>query len=138
MAKLDNYILTFDGGCRGNPGLCGIGYVIYKNNEIIYKEGAVISEYNTNNFAEYSALVAGLEKAIELDINNLKVFGDSLLIIKQLNGEYKVRSNNIKELFLKSSTLKESFKNISFEHIFREKNKLADWLANEAMDYYIM
>ena len=137
MTELNNYILKFDGGSRGNPGLCGCGYVIYNNEDIIYKDSFIASELNTNNFAEYSALVAGLNQAIKLDIKILQVFGDSLLIIKQLNGEYKVKSTNIKELYLKASTLKESFQNISFEQIYRDQNKVADKLANKAMDEYL-
>lgn len=132
----EQYKLTFDGGSRGNPGLCGIGYVIYKNNEIIYKNCSIVSTHNTNNFAEYSALIAGLKKAIELDIKNLLVYGDSQLIIKQLNGTYSVKSNNIKALYLNVVELKESFQHINFEHIYRDKNKLADSLANQAMDNY--
>ena len=135
-ASEEQYKLTFDGGSRGNPGLCGIGYVIYKNDNIIYKNGAIISEYNTNNFAEYSALIAGLKKAIELNIKSLQVYGDSQLIIKQLNGVYSVKSNNIKDLFLTATLLKESFQQINFKHIYRDKNKLADALANQAMDNY--
>ncbi len=130
------YCLYFDGGSRGNPGLCGIGFVIYKNNEILYKHSSIVSENNTNNYAEYCALIKGLEKVIELNIKNIKIYGDSQLIIKQLNGKYQVKSKNIKPLFLNVKTLIKSFIIIELEHIYREKNKLADSLANLAMNNY--
>ena len=134
----ESIIIYTDGGSRGNPGPAGAGGVIMKDSKVI----AEVSKYlgiQTNNYAEYSALILTLEKAIELGIinENIKVYMDSNLIVKQLNGEWKVKHKNIIPLFNSVKQLiNNSFKNnnITFTHIYRQYNKLADKLANDAMD----
>jgi len=127
-------IIHSDGGARGNPGPAGIGAIL--NNE----KGEVLAEISkylgetTNNQAEYQALIAGLEKAKELKAEDLECYLDSELVVKQLNREYKVKNAELASLFLKVHNLSLSFKKIRYIHVRREQNKIADLLANAAMD----
>ena len=130
------YTLQFDGASKGNPGLCGAGYVIYKDNEILEQHSKFVSEKNTNNYAEYSALLFGIERVIELDIRDINVEGDSQLAINQLNGIYRVNSENILELYNKIIECLINFDSFKFTHIKREKNKQADHLANMSIHKY--
>ena len=127
------YKLTFDGASKGNPGKCGAGFVIWKNKEILYKGKKFLSNKNTNNFAEYSAVILGLQKCIELKLKNIHVYGDSQLVIKQINNEYKVESENLKVLYETVIDSLIEFDEFSFRHIMRQDNKEADALANEAL-----
>jgi len=127
-----------DGGARGNPGPAGIGAVILSLDQ--GKEGdalAKISNYigeTTNNQAEYKAVIAGLEKAVDLKADEVEVISDSELLVKQCNGEYKVKDPDLAQLFMKVWNLKQNFKKISFNHTLRSGNKEADRLVNEAID----
>lgn len=125
-------ILYTDGGARGNPGPAGIGGVL-KLGERIEKFKKYIGEA-TNNQAEYWALILGLEKAKDLGVEELDCFLDSELVVKQLNKEYRVKDKDLAPLFVKVWNLSVNFKKITFKHIFREQNKLADKLVNEAID----
>jgi deoxyadenosine/deoxycytidine kinase/ribonuclease HI len=133
----NSYTITFDGASRGNPGLCGAGFVIWKNNEIMFKGKQFISESNTNNYAEYSALIIGLEYCNKNNIKNLIIEGDSLLVIKQLKKEYKIESSNLLPLYNKCIDLLQSINSVEFNHIKRDKNSDADKLANEAINEYL-
>lgn len=127
-------IIHSDGGARGNPGPAGIGAVLNSSDGTVL---AKISQYlgeTTNNQAEYKALIAGLEKAKELKADEIECYLDSELVVKQLNREYKVKNAELAPLFLKVHNLSLSFKKITFIHIRRELNKIADGLANQAMD----
>lgn len=131
MTKL---IIYTDGGARGNPGPSGIGAVL-KN--IKGETIAEISEFignGTNNQAEYQAVLAGLKKAKELGAEELDLFLDSELVVKQLKREYKVKNVDLAILYVKVHNLILGFKKITFTHIRREFNKEADLLANLAMD----
>ena len=132
--KKNYYILMFDGGSRGNPGPSGCGYVIYDNNNKIVHEDKLYLGIQTNNYAEYMGVIQGLRKAVELKINHLIIKGDSLLVIKQLNGSYKVNSDNIKPLYISAQNFITNIDKIEFIHIKREMNSVADKLANIAMD----
>jgi len=133
-------IIYTDGGSRGNPGPSAIGVVF--RNEI----GQEIKNYPqyigeaTNNEAEYNALIFGLEKFKQLfgkklaQVSEIEIRSDSELIIKQLNGEYKVLEPKIQTLFLRAWNLKLDFKKVKFRFISREKNKEADRLVNEALN----
>lgn len=144
------YLLQFDGGSRGNPGLAAIGYVIYdnenndnenndinNNNDIIAECSSIISTNATNNYAEYMGLLYGLMNAKCLNIKSLRIEGDSQLIIKQMKGEYNVKSKNIVYLYQQCYSIAKEFEEITFTHIYRDNNKYADSLVNIAFDRYI-
>ena len=122
-----------DGGARGNPGPAGIGIVIKENGKTIKEYGKYIGE-TTNNQAEYKALISALETAKDLGAEAVQVFMDSELIVKQINGEYKVKNPDLAPLFLKFYNLRVGFKKFSVTHIRREKNKEADRMVNKAID----
>jgi ribonuclease HI len=127
------YTLYFDGCSKGNPGPSGIGAVIYKEGNEIWSSSQYIGSNETNNTSEYCALLMGLEEAIKLDIEQISVFGDSLLAINQINGIYKVRNSLLIKLFDKVIKLKQKFKYIDFTHVYRNNNVRADYLANQAI-----
>jgi len=127
------YTMHFDGCSKGNPGPAGIGAVIYKNREEIWGNCKYIGDNRTNNEAEYCALILGLEELIRNDIKNVSVCGDSLLVINQINGIYKVKSAKLFPLYEKVLSLKTQFEYIDFNHVYRENNKRADELANLAL-----
>ncbi len=130
-------IIYTDGGARGNPGPAGIGAVIYDENNNLVRE---ISEYigeTTNNQAEYRAVIAALEKACDLNAKELIFYLDSELVVKQLNGEYRVKNKDLAPLFVRIHNLKLNFSKVQFFHIPREKNKEADKLVNKAINLAI-
>lgn len=127
------YTLNFDGASKGNPGLAGTGMVIYKNKEEIWSSCKFIG-CKTNNQAEYTALIFGLKGALELGIKNLSVLGDSLLVINQVNGIYRIKSELLAELHKEVIDLKSKFDYIEFNHVYRENNKRADHLSNLALE----
>jgi probable phosphoglycerate mutase len=124
----------FDGGARGNPGPAGYGVFIVDD------EGKPIAELSgalgnaTNNVAEYNGLIAALEWAAERGLTELHVRGDSQLLIEQMRGNYKVKNEGLKPLYLKARMLVMQIGNVSFEHVPRERNKDADRLSNAGMD----
>ena len=124
--------MFFDGCSKGNPGLAGAGAVIYQNGIEVYSKTLNLS-IQTNNVAEYNGLIIGLELAIFNGIKELSVKGDSLLVIKQMKGEYKVKNKNLKILFERAKQLSLQFDKITFEHIYRENNQRADELSNIAL-----
>jgi ribonuclease HI len=132
--KKNKLIIYTDGGARGNPGPAGIG-AIAKNddNEIVFEISEFIGK-TTNNQAEYRALVSAIKKAKQLKTEEVDFFLDSELVVRQLNGEYKVKNKDLMPLFLEISNFKKQFKKITFSHVRREFNKEADKLANMAMD----
>lgn len=127
------HIMNFDGCSKGNPGFAGIGAVIYKDHQEIWC-GSKFIGVKTNNYSEYSALIFGLQQAIQMGIEHLNVLGDSLLVINQVNGVYKVKSDDLRELHEEATNLKKQFKFIEFNHVYRENNKRADALSNIALD----
>lgn len=124
--KLTAYV---DGGSRGNPGDAGAGVYIPGHAKI-----ALFLGHGTNNFAEYSALVAALEYAVFTRCSELEVFADSELVVKQINGDYKVRNENIRPLYESASRWIRLIPDFSIHHVRREENSMADKLANWAMD----
>jgi ribonuclease HI len=132
-------ILRFDGGSRGNPGRAGCGFVILtskSNDTPICYDYKYLGNEETNNYAEYNGLIMGLEDTIKHNIKNIIIEGDSLLVINHLLGKWKVKSENLKPLYEKASTLLKQFDNYTLNHIPRSHNKKADKLANNAMDSY--
>ena len=131
------YRLQFDGCSKKNPGLAGAGAVIYKYSKEIWSGCLFVGTNATNNYAEYSGLIIGLEKAVELNIKTLHVEGDSLLVINQMTGKYKCNSENLIEPHNKAKELAAKFESINFVHIFRNKNVRADELSNKAVVEYL-
>ncbi len=131
MKKL---IINTDGGSRGNPGAAGIGVIIRDEQEnIIFEHGAYIGE-TTNNVAEYSALIKSLETARDMGATDLLVRMDSELIVKQMQGLYKIKEPTLQELAQKVIRLKGNFASVVFTHVRREYNKEADAQVNKALD----
>lgn len=137
---MEKYLIHTDGGSRGNPGPAAIGVVIEADDKSIKKEyGEYIGE-TTNNEAEYRAVIFALKKLKSL-IGKEKagkavvlVHADSELLVKQMNGEYKINDKYIKDWFIDIWNLKLDFGSVQFQHVFREKNKAADRMVNVALD----
>ena len=126
--------LWTDGGARGNPGPAAYGYVLEADDgTVLAAHGEAIGEA-TNNVAEYRALIAGLEKARELGVDELEVVSDSELLVKQMRGEYKVKNEALRELSLEASGLARQLGAVTYTAVRREHNELADQLVNEALD----
>lgn len=125
--------LHTDGGARGNPGPAGIGYVLVLDGGELLEEGAYIGEA-TNNQAEYTALLRGMERAYTEKVDHLVCYLDSELLVRQLTGRYRVKDAKLKPLFVQAQELRRRFVSVEFHHIVREKNKHADRLVNAALD----
>jgi len=130
-----NYLIAHtDGGARGNPGPAGYGVVIH---DASGKKVSALSEYlgrQTNNFAEYQALIAALEYAVKHGPRALKVVSDSELMVRQIKGIYKVKDPTLRDLHARASQLMCQLEWFDIEHVLRGKNREADQLANAAMD----
>lgn len=127
-------VAYFDGGARGNPGPAGYGVVF---EDEIGRPVAELSEYlgrQTNNYAEYSALLAALNYTLRHGFKALKVISDSELLVKQIKGEYKVSSPTLKDLHRRALKMLDQLDYFEIRHVAREKNREADRLANLAMD----
>jgi ribonuclease HI len=124
----------FDGGARSNPGPAGYG--VY----IVDDQGSVLAELHcalgiaTNNIAEYRGLIAALQWAVDHDLTQITVKGDSLLIIEQMRGNYKVKNEGLRPLYHQARMLVMQIGDVRFEHVPRDKNKDADRLSNVGMD----
>jgi len=123
-----------DGGSRGNPGPAGIGVVILDDKKKKIKESFKYIGETTNNIAEYSALIYGLEEVIAMAPDEVVLHMDSELLAKQLNGEYKVKNADIKPLFEKAIGYLKTLGSFEIKHIERAKNKEADKLVNKAIN----
>jgi ribonuclease HI len=126
--------LFTDGGARGNPGPAAYAYVLEDaDGDVLAAHGEAIG-VATNNVAEYSALIAGLEKAVELGVRELEVVSDSELMVKQMRGEYRVKNEALRELSVRAGALARAAGTVTYTAVRREHNKLADRLVNEALD----
>lgn len=126
--------LEFDGGSRGNPGPAGIGAVVRAaDGTPLITLGRFIGKA-TNNVAEYKALIAAMQEALRLGARRIVIRGDSELVIKQMNGQYRVRHPDMKVLYDQARALISEFEKVTITHNLRHKNELADKLANRAMD----
>ncbi len=134
MASKKLVIINTDGGARGNPGPAGIGLVIKDEaGVLLYSFGAYIGD-TTNNVAEYSALIKALEESVNLGATDVKIQMDSELIVKQMQGIYKIKQPTLQELAAQVIKLLKKFNSHSFVHVRREFNKEADALVNLALD----
>ncbi|MBI3631455.1 MAG: ribonuclease HI family protein [Candidatus Staskawiczbacteria bacterium] len=134
-------IIYTDGGSRGNPGKAAIGVVFCNEmGQEIKKFGEYLGDNLTNNEAEYSAVIYALKKFKSLfgksiaEISEVEIRSDSELLVKQMNGEYKIMDEKIQKFFIEIWNLKMDFKGVKFKAIPREKNKEADRMVNEALD----
>jgi ribonuclease HI len=126
--------LYTDGGARGNPGPAGIGAVLLTaSGDLVEELGDFIGKA-TNNVAEYQALLAGLEMALDRGVERLDAFLDSELVVRQVNGQYKVKDAGLKPLHAQACQLLSRFHEVSVKHVRREQNAEADRLVNEAID----
>jgi ribonuclease HI len=127
-------IINTDGGSRGNPGPAAIGVVIKDSSgKILKKEKRCIGE-TTNNQAEYQALIHGLEHSKELGGTELEFLLDSELVVKQMQGKFRVKDAGLAKQFVRAHNLMTQFKKVTFKHVRREQNTEADALVNEALD----
>ena len=133
MAKEPEVTVCFDGASRGNPGQAAIGVVVLKGGRPIREIGERIGT-TTNNIAEYRALLRGLEEAAALGARTVRIQSDSELVVRQLSGQYKVRSPTLAPLHRQALARMRQFERVSVVHVPREQNEDADALANQALD----
>ena len=126
--------LFTDGGARGNPGPAAFAYVLQtEDGTVLAAHGQAIG-VATNNVAEYRALVEGLRKAVELQLDEVEVVSDSELLVNQMRGDYKVKNEALRELWLDANDLEKKLGKVTYTAVRREQNELADSLVNEALD----
>jgi ribonuclease HI len=128
------WLLMVDGAARGNPGEAGCGAAILDEHGAIVKELSGYLGRTTNNVAEYEGLLMGLKALLELDRKHIVVQSDSQLMVRQLNGEYRVKDEKLKSLHEQASQLLRRFTSYRIVHVRRDMNKLADRLANRGAD----
>jgi len=126
--------LSTDGGARGNPGPAAYGYVLEATDGTVLDARGEAIGTATNNVAEYRALLAGLERAVELGVDELEVVSDSELLVRQMRGEYKVKNETLRALWEDAGRLARRLGRVEFTAVRREHNELADALVNEALD----
>jgi ribonuclease H / adenosylcobalamin/alpha-ribazole phosphatase len=126
--------LSTDGGARGNPGPAAYAYVLEAEDGTVLAAHGEAMGVATNNVAEYRALIAGLEKAVEVGVEQLEVVSDSELLVKQMTGEYRVKHENLRPLAVQASRLARQIDRVRWTSVRREHNELADRLVNEALD----
>jgi ribonuclease HI len=126
--------LSTDGGSRGNPGPAAAAYVLEAEDGTVLDAHGQTIGVATNNVAEYRALVDGLRKAVELQVDDLEVVSDSELLVKQMRGEYRVKNKALIELSLEAARLARQIPSVRYTAVRREHNELADRLVNEALD----
>ncbi len=126
--------LFTDGGARGNPGPAAAAYVLEAEDGTVLDARGEAIGVATNNVAEYRALVAGLGKAAELAVTELEVVSDSELLVKQMNGDYRVKNQALVELSLEAARLARRIGRVRYTAVRRAENELADRLVNEALD----
>ncbi len=129
----DSATVHIDGAARGNPGPAAYALVLRRPGFPDVEESDTLGKA-TNNVAEYTALVRALERAIELGVQNLSVFSDSELIVKQMNGEYRVKNPDLQDLYAEAQGLRKKLGRVTLTHVRRAQNPDADRLCNEALD----
>ncbi|PIT88252.1 MAG: ribonuclease H [Candidatus Magasanikbacteria bacterium CG10_big_fil_rev_8_21_14_0_10_36_32] len=126
--------INTDGGARGNPGPAAIGVIIKdEKQKIICGYGEYLGE-QTNNYAEYAALISGLKKAKEFNADEVECILDSELVVKQMRQEYKVKEPTLQKLFIQAYNAATQFKKVTYRHTERANNTEADKLVNETLD----
>ena len=126
--------LYTDGGARGNPGPAAAAFVLEAEDGTVLDARGTVIGVATNNVAEYRALVDGLRRAVEVGVGELEVVSDSELMVRQMRGEYRVKNEALRALFLEATGLAQEIGNVRYTAVRREANELADRLVNEALD----
>jgi probable phosphoglycerate mutase len=126
--------LCTDGGARGNPGPAAYGFVLEAEDGSVLAARGEAFGVATNNVAEYRALIAGLEEAVELAVSDLEVVSDSELMVKQMRGEYRIKNAALRELAAEAGRLARKLPEVRYRHVRRHENELADSLVNQALD----
>lgn len=134
MSKDEIPELFFDGGSRGNPGIAGSGAILKIGDATIKTFAKRLPKRATNNEAEYGGMIIGLRGALDLGYRRLRIYGDSLLVVNQVLGLWRVKHPRMKTLHKEAMLLLDQLDMYGIHHIPREQNKEADFLANEAMD----
>ncbi|TSC86929.1 MAG: putative phosphoglycerate mutase [Parcubacteria group bacterium Gr01-1014_8] len=129
-------VIYTDGGARGNPGPAGAGVIIRKDGRVIAEVAQFLGAHQTNNWAEYEAVVVALGKMLELGLtgSDIRFYLDSKLVVEQLMGNWKIKEPTLKPQVAKVRDLLKDFGVVTFAYVPREKNKKADKLVNEAID----
>ena len=127
-------IANIDGGARGNPGPAAYGVVVRDSKGAVLAELSDYLGLQTNNYAEYSGLLAALDYAVRQQYPSLKIFSDSELLVRQMQGRYKVNNSTLQELFARAKSLVRKLEFFEIEHVLRERNKEADRLVNQVLD----
>jgi len=125
--------IHIDGAARGNPGPGAFAFVIRRGGKLVAREAGCLGR-TTNNVAEYTALVRALEHAVQFGTAKLLIHSDSELLVKQMNGEYRVKNPDLKVLYEEARQLSRKFASVTIKHVARELNAEADRLCNEALD----
>jgi len=126
--------LSTDGGARGNPGPAASAFVLEAEDGTVLEARGTAIGVATNNVAEYRALVDGLRRAVEVGVDELEVVSDSELLVRQMRGEYRVKNETLRGLFLEATALASRIGRVTYTAVRREHNELADRLVNEALD----
>jgi len=126
--------LFTDGGARGNPGPAAAAFVLEREDGTVLDARGEAIGIQTNNVAEYTALLNGLRRAAELGVTEVEVVSDSELMVKQMRGEYKVKNPALRELSAEASRLGRALEHVTYTAVRREDNELADRLVNDALD----
>jgi ribonuclease HI len=129
----DTASMYIDGAARGNPGPAAYAVILTRPGQPVIEEADTIGTA-TNNVAEYTALIQGLELAAELGVRKLDVFSDSELLVRQMNGEYRVKNPDLLDLYQEAKRLAGGFEKVTLKHVRREQNARADAIGNEALD----
>lgn len=132
-ASLKRVVINTDGGSRGNPGPSAAAYVMYENDMVVDKGGKYLG-ITTNNIAEYEATLLGLEKALEYGADTVDFRIDSLLVVNQMNGIFKVKNREVWPTHERIKLLENKFKRVRYTHVKREYNQVADAVVNELLD----
>jgi ribonuclease HI len=130
---MTQYKLYFDGCSKGNPGPAGAGSVLYNTDDTEIDTYVEHLGQRTNNYAEYNGLIGGLRLAIAHKIAHLSVFGDSMLVVKQMRGEWRVKTPALIPLHKEACALAKQFTSVTYAHVYRDHNARADELSNQAL-----
>ena len=130
----DEYVLFFDGCSKNNPGPSGAGAVLYHNGVEIWSTAVFVGHKETNNVAEYTGMIVGIKRAVEMGIRRLVVKGDSNLVVQQMNGKFRVNAEHIKPLHATAKNIIRNFDSIQFVHVYRHLNQRADELSNMGLE----